>query len=478
MQPADNVIPMTDARTPSDGSASAPNGGKGARRRKSTINLGAYTTLMEGFALIYGTKTAWDSDNRRIVPVDALRLALTHDAVKAWLASPGRRMVLPEQLVFEPGVEVEPPCINTFGGFAMTPKKGDCGPILELLNYLCSESAPTPEERAAVAAWVLRWLALPLQQPGAKMRSALIFHGPQGAGKNLLFETVAAIYGQYARVVGQDQLESQFNDWASQVLFIIGDEVVARAELYHHKNKLKSFITGQTIQINTKMLPLRTETNHVNVVFLSNEQQPLALEESDRRYLVVWTPPRDDTGLYERVRACLANGGAAAFFEYLRRVPMAYTLGGHQVVFDEFAIPPMTRAKSDLIELGLRPQERFVRDWVGGYLPLPLRVCSTEQLYRAFHRWCRDQGERWPPPQVTFSKGVEKAANKRIRCMPVRLDRPFNGKEWLRLWVPIGCDMVQGQHDSVGHWARECVDAFEDNLRKFHQSSEPAEGGP
>ena len=99
MPPPDNVIPMPDTTPPADGGAPAPTGGKGApKRRKSTINLGAYTTLMEGFALIYGTKTTWDAETRRIVPVDALRLALTHDAVKAWLASPSRKMVLPEQL--------------------------------------------------------------------------------------------------------------------------------------------------------------------------------------------------------------------------------------------------------------------------------------------------------------------------------------------------------------------------------------------
>ena len=470
MQP-ENVYPMPDLPAPTDGSVAAPTGGKGRTRKKSTVNLGNYTRLMEGFALIYGTKTAWDSETRRIVPIDALRLALTHDSVKAWLASPTRQMVLPEQLVFEPGTDVEPPCINTFGGFAMQPKRGDCKPILELLAYLCGESAPTPEARSEVMAWVLRWLALPLQKPGTKMRTALVFHGPQGAGKNLLFETVAAIYGHYARVVGQDQLESQFNDWASQVLFLIGDEVVARQELYHHKNKLKAFITGQTIQINTKMLPLRTETNHVNVVFLSNEQQPLALEESDRRYLVVWTPPRDDSGLYERVQACLSKGGAAAFFDYLLRVPMVYGQDDAQATFDEFTLPPVTRAKRDLIELGLRPQDRFVKEWVGGYLPLPLQVCCTEQLYRAFVRWCKDQGERWPPPQVTFSKGVEKAAGKRLRLVPVRLDKPFNGKEWLRMWVPNGCAPVPGQHESTGHWARDCVDAFEGALRTFGQAS-------
>ena len=97
MQP-ENVYPMPDLPTPTDGGVAAPTGGKGRTRKKGTVNLGNYTRLMEGFALIYGTKTAWDSETRRIVPIDALRLALTHDSVKAWLASPTRQMVLPDHL--------------------------------------------------------------------------------------------------------------------------------------------------------------------------------------------------------------------------------------------------------------------------------------------------------------------------------------------------------------------------------------------
>jgi putative DNA primase/helicase len=366
-------------------------------------------------------------------------------------------MVKPEELQFEPGRELEAPRINLFDGFDMQPKKGDCRPIIELLQYLCGESAATPEGCAEVCAWVLRWLALPLQRPGAKMRSALVFHGPQGAGKNLLFEIVAGIYGKYAMVVGQDQLEDKFNDWASMKLFLIGDEVVARQELYHHKNKLKAFITGETIQINAKMMPLRTEANHCNVVFLSNEQQPLALEPGDRRYMVVYTPPRDEKGLYARVAECLAKGGAAAFYNFLMTVP----LDG----FDEFQIPPMTRAKEDLIELGLRPQERFVREWVAGYLPLPLRVCSTEQLYRAFQRWAQATGERFPPAQVVFSKGVEKAARGKLRCHSVKLDQGQNGKQAIRVWIPGEAGPPEGQ--TMGEWAKDSCVAFESDMARF-----------
>jgi len=452
----DNVIAMDQVPPPPDGGAPAPSKGRGGRKPKP-LNLGNYMRLLENFALIYGTQTCWDDETRRIVNVNALRLAYTNDSVKAWLNTPGRRMVRPEELMFEPGRDLAEPCINLFDGFAMQPRAGDCAPILELLQHLCGESADTPDKVAEVVAWALRWLAYPLQHPGAKMRSAMVFHGPQGAGKNLLFEIVAAIYGHYALVVGQDQLEDKFNDWASMKLFLIGDEVVARQELYHHKNKLKAFITGETIQINTKMMPLRTESNHANLVFLSNEQQPLALEVGDRRYFVVYTPPRRTDDLYARVAACLRTGGAAAFFAHL----MAVDCAG----FDQFAIPPMTSAKRDLIELGLKPHERFAREWVGGNLPLPRWVCSTEQLYRAFKRWAYMTGERFPPNQAGFTKGVEKALRDRARCVPARLDTEVNGRGWMRLWVPG--DLEPPESMTMGAWARECVQSFEDVLRGF-----------
>ena len=91
------------------------------------------------------------------------------------------------------------------------------------------------------------------------MRTALIFHGPQGTGKNLFFEAIMAIYGEYGRIVGQAEIEDKFNDWASRKLFLIADEVVARQELYHVKNKLKSFVTGEWIRINPKNVAAHDE---------------------------------------------------------------------------------------------------------------------------------------------------------------------------------------------------------------------------
>ena len=42
----------------------------------------------------------------------------------------------------------------------------------------------------ALYQWVLRWLAYPIQHPGAKMQTTIVIHGPQGTGKNMFFEAI------------------------------------------------------------------------------------------------------------------------------------------------------------------------------------------------------------------------------------------------------------------------------------------------
>lgn len=423
--------------------------------------------ILERYVLIYGTDTCYDVQEGIVMQVKNLRLALTNDYANLWLKSPERRMILPDQLVFDPTGTCPDDCVNTFRGFAMKPKEGRFAPIFELLHHLCAESAEKDEGVEKVMDWVLKWLAYPLQHPGAKMRSALVFHGPQGTGKNLFFEIITAIYGRYALIVGQEQLEMQYNDWQSGKLFLIGDEVIARQELYHQKNKLKAFITGETLQIHPKFLPLRTEKNHINVVFLSNEDQPLALEPSDRRYFVVYTPPTRTDGLYDEVSQCIKSGGIEAFYHYLLHLDLGD--------FNEYSKPIMTVAKRDLINLGLKPAQRFVYEWVKGYLPLPLVGCSVEQLYQAFLYWCRQNGERFAPNKAAFGSSARKAVDQLgeraddgipiLDNKTVKLPATRNEQRLVRMWIP-GKNGPRGDQ-KIGEWAVEAMEVFDSALRKF-----------
>jgi putative DNA primase/helicase len=375
-----------ESTAPARGATNGGAGGSANRSQKTDLaSIIQVDEALERFAMIYGAGGTWFDDHEHmLVPKSDLQDILPEHGMRDMRNR--KRVVRLDEVGFDPaGTDRRIKC-NLWGGWPTTPKAGSCAVLLELLEYLCSGE----ENPRDVFQWVLKWLAYPIQHPGAKMRTALVFHGPQGAGKNLFFETVMGIYGEYGRIVDQSAIEDKFNDWASRKLFLIADEVVARAELYHVKNKLKGIVTGEWIRINPKNVAAHDERNHVNLVFLSNERQPLVLDKDDRRYTVVWTPEKLPEGFYADIKTELDAGGQAALHHHLATLDLGD--------FNEHTKPPLTTAKRDVIDISMDSIERFIRDWQDGAIafteskPLPFGPAGSGDLYSAYTRWCKREG--------------------------------------------------------------------------------------
>jgi putative DNA primase/helicase len=308
-----------------------------------------------------------------------------------------------DEVGFDPAGEDGSVKLNTWRGWPRTPKAGSCELLLDLLAYLCS-TEPNQDE---VYRWLLCWMAYPLQHPGAKMSSAVIMHGPQGTGKSTVFQALAWIYGagttrDYSTVLNQRGLEDKFNaDWAADRLYILAEEVVTRAEMWHIKNELKELVTGARIRVNPKHTAAYTQRNHINIVYLSNEGQPLPLDNDDRRHLVVYTPPAQPESFYEQVQRELNEGGYEAFYDHLLNLDLTD--------FHPAKRPPMTQAKQKLIDLSLPSEAIFVREWQAGQLeidenegPLPFCPCGGRHLYTAYKKWCGLTGVNRPRDETQF----------------------------------------------------------------------------
>lgn len=386
----------------------ALSGGTGEAREEmpSTIQV---IEAAERFSMVYGTGGTWFDDHEHmLVPKSDLMDILPEHGMRDLRQI--KRVVRLDEVGFDPACTDTRIKCNLWGGWPTTPKAGCCDVLLELLQYLCGDAYK----------WVLFWLAYPIQHPGAKMRTALVLHGPQGAGKNLFFDTYLRIFGPYGRSVDQSAIEDKFNDWASRMLVLLADEVVARAELYHVKNKLKGFITGESIRINPKNVAAHDEKNHVNIIFLSNERQPLVIDQDDRRYAVIWTPEKLSERFYQDVGAELAAGGEAALHDYLLNLDLGD--------FNEHTKPPMTEAKRDLIDISMDSVERFVRDWSEGSLvfsedqgALPFCACASGDLYAVYTKWCRREGVARPRESNQFAGHVTKLPGWQ-KCMKDRYE--------------------------------------------------------
>lgn len=414
--------------------------------------------LLDRFALVYGQGgSVFDHQEHMLLALSDMRDAcLRREVHRAWCEHPEKQIVRVSEVGFDPaGTDPEVKC-NLWAGWPTTPKAGKCDHLLDLLRYMCAGETKSED----LYQWVLKWIAYPIQHPGAKMKTTLVIHGPQGTGKNMFFEALMAIYGRYGRVIDQSAIEDKFNDWASGKLFLIADEVVARSDLYHVKNKLKAFITGEWIRINPKNRAAYDERNHVNMVFLSNEAMPVVLEEDDRRHAVIWTPEKLSHDFYKGLLAEIDSGGVAALHDYLLHIPMGDFTNG--------TLPPMTEAKRELINLGLDSPSRFVLAFERGELegfpalkaPALLLPCLSQDFFDLYVEWCRRQGLKAlnQPRFMNAIKRKHKGWTERKRVGE-------SSNPSTVVFLPGGAELAPGQREA--DWLEMRVHAFKGSLKDF-----------
>ena len=299
------------------------------------LGIDGAESLLRRFSLIYGANgVAFDHQERALVKLSDIRDAcLNKNFVRDWQADSRRRIVRLSEVGFDPTESDATIKCNMWAGWPTVPRQGNCEKLLEILYYMAAREDNCDE----VYLWMLRWLAYPIQHPGAKLKTAMIVHGPQGAGKTC-FRSGA----RHIRRIRQHHRPRcagrQTQRLGREKMFLIADEVIARQEMHHIKNKLKGMVTSDRLRINPKHVTAHEETNHVNIVFLSNEAMPLVLEKDDRRHLVVWMPPSMPDGYYSGALEEIRSGGVAALHHYLLNLDLGEFHPGSR--------PPMTQTRN------------------------------------------------------------------------------------------------------------------------------------
>lgn len=409
---------------------------------------------LENFVFLYKSTNVFDRRACCELSASAFEKGVGKAVADGWYEHPGRKNIYRDNLIFDPQGLADPrTTINIFTGLSCKPKPGDVTDLLDLLLHLCGDNVEAFN-------WVLNWIAYPLQNVGAKMRTSIVIHGREGGGKNLFWSVVQKIYGKYATIITQNELESSFNGWASGKLFIIGNEVVSRQEMFHKKGIIKNLITEPELQINEKNIPTRKEENHANMVFFSNFLQPVTPDRDDRRFLILWTPPKLQKAFYKQVADLIHHGEGAERFLY-------FLLNRDLGDFDEYTEPPMTKAKADLIELSMTSSEKFLTEWVDGDIHgLPCMVAHIDDLYKAYRFWCDASGVRFKVPRDELSITADKFESlERRRSQKYAVGDDIRKGTFI---VPEGT----GAPESVlmKDWLRDCKTEFAGKVEDFAET--------
>jgi len=190
------------------------------------------------------------------------------------------------------------------------------------------------------------WCAHLLQRPGVKVNWAWMLVGAQGVGKSLLLRPFNFILGtKNARTLSPSELEDSFQPWAESELLIVEElPPFHKRDLYERLKALVS-LSQEEIWINRKNKEQYPVRNRHLWFFFSNNENALALDNDDRRYLVYRTPAiKGPADLYARVAEMLEPENI------LRLHKLRGWLEARDISkFDPYAEPPWTEAKSEMV---------------------------------------------------------------------------------------------------------------------------------
>lgn len=305
--------------------------------------------------------------------------AVVKRTAKEWVNWKGRAEA--DTLVYEPGQEARvDDSLNLWRGWGCEPKAGNLKPWYKLFNFIMLGASPEGKK------WFEQWLAYPIQNPGAKMFSAVVIWGvAQGTGKTFIAHIMQKIYGENFGEVTNDDLNGSFNTWAVNKQFILGEEIAGGENKRVLSDRLKKLITQPDILVNTKFIAQYTIRDCVNFYFTSNHPDAFYLEDSDRRFFVheVRSNPmsRED---YAEIDAWKDGEGPAALLHHLLSVDLTD--------FHSKSAPPVTKSKEDMRQESKSEVQRWVmllRENPEGVLvaagaPTKWTLATGSDLYRVY----------------------------------------------------------------------------------------------
>jgi hypothetical protein len=349
-------------------------------------------------------------------------------------------------IVFRPGDENEftvDGYWNNWRPSPIIPKQGDTSLFDAHIAYLF------PDKRDQDL--LLNWMAGVLQHPETKPRHQLFIQGRvQGTGKTLFPRLLRELLGHgVCQALTQDIIENGFTGWAIGTKFAWIEEV-RNLSNKQTTNKLHTWASESTITINQKNLPTFVMDQAIAFMLMSNKDDALALDLTDRRYLVLNTEARvhpQGSAYYDRLYGVHGVGGilhapnslAAIYWKLLHR-----PIDGYSV--EQPA--PNTSAKRAMIDAAAPDAVRWMLN-NADIAPLRYRVVTLEEIIDAM------------PRRLQNKAGVDNDVRAALR------DR-FNAKPWpeqirpdgrrgdkVRVWVLHGLANGKISSKDVLHLYRE-----------------------
>lgn len=305
---------------------------------------------------------------------------------------------------------------------------------------------------------LIDWLAYVVQNPGKRVNWALLLQGAQGSGKSYFVKMLQLIMGDHVRNLDPTAIAGRFTGWAHGALVIGVEEIrISGTNRYEVLDRMKPFITNDTVQIEEKGRDHRTVPNFTSYLMLTNHKDAIPLTSGDRRYCVIFSRIQSEEQLY---REKGGEKGAEEYFERLfseterRADALAHFFKEWKVSnsFNPRGRAPDTKARQMMMSVATSPERLAIEDAIDRHRCAVINEDILDITY--LNELCEVEGDEIPKNRtltaILLEMGYEQIDKKRIKIRKT-------GKchyVWLRC----------GVNDATAHL---------DKLRDFYEGDVP-----
>lgn len=300
--------------------------------------------------------------------------------IKRWIKDPSRRYV--KRLVYKHQADCDSNEASLFTGFAYEDMEGEDPTAVALFRNILSACAG---DDPTVTEYILRYFAHIIQKPFEQPGTAVIFTShTHGTGKDTLLNLMRHIIGRHSKHYSSDAQFWNCHDTGKEgALLIHLEEAGARANKAKC-GELKALITADTLDINPKGVKAYNVPNVARIMMTTNEPDPVKLEESDRRFVII--RPSD------RLHA-LGLDWWAAQQEQLVSSAFLRTVGQYLSNIDLTGWNPrkmpMTETKAEIMEMSKPAEQIFLEDYISHITEAT--DLNPTGLFKEYKDWYRDQ---------------------------------------------------------------------------------------
>jgi hypothetical protein len=205
--------------------------------------------------------------------------------INNWFKDPNIKTY--DKVDFRPCQKLDNMIYNTFDGFEVEKKQLYNIDITETRLYEHLFNLSGRDEKSLN--WFLNCLSNMVQQPYKRTTTSLILKSVQGCGKDTFFDYFGnKILGSqyYINDSKTDLFFGRFNSAIERKILVVINET-NQASTKDIINNLKDAVTKEKNKIEHKGLKVREEQNNIFYVFLTNNKNPLPIEETDRRFCAI-----------------------------------------------------------------------------------------------------------------------------------------------------------------------------------------------